>query len=82
LLDHLANGNNGGGEQPTRTTGMDKNKPQYLGDGLYAKFDGYQIYLMANSHTHPTDTVALDGHTLAAFLKYVKQLEAEEGEKE
>lgn len=29
----------------------------YLGDGLYVKYDGYQIYLMANSPYNPTDTV-------------------------
>lgn len=56
----------------------EKQKPVYLGDGLYARFDGYQIYLMANSHEHPTDTVALDGHTLSAFLKYVERLNKED----
>lgn len=56
----------------------EKEKPVHLGGGLYAKFDGYQIYLMANSHIHPTDTVALDGHTLAAFLKYVERLNKED----
>ncbi len=55
-----------------------KQKPVYLGDGLYAKFDGYQIYLMANSHEHPTDTVALDGHTLSAFIKYIDSLKVED----
>jgi hypothetical protein len=49
-------------------------KTVYLGDGLYAKWDGYQIYLMANSHTSPTDTVALDQHTLRAFQAYVARL--------
>ena len=60
---------------------MDKNI-EYLGDGLYAKFDGYQIYLMANSHTEPTDTVVLDPHTLRAFMRYVKMLNEEQEESE
>lgn len=60
---------------------MDDNV-RYLGDGLYVRNDGYQICLMANSHTHPTDTVYLDGHALAAFLKYIKQLEEAEAKDE
>lgn len=56
----------------------EKQKPVYLGDGLYARFDGYQIYLMANSHEHPTDTVALDTHTLSAFIKYIDSLKVED----
>ena len=47
---------------------------EYLGDGLYAKWDGYQIYLMANSPYEPTDTVALDMHTLNAFKRYIERL--------
>ena len=54
---------------------MNENKAQYLGDGLYVRNDGYQIVLMANSKTNPTDTVYLDGHTLDQFLKYIKQLQ-------
>ena len=54
------------------------NNVEYLGDGLYVRNDGWQLILMANSHEHPTDTVALDGHTLANFLKYVKRLEEKE----
>lgn len=53
-------------------------KTQHLGDGLYVRNDGYQIVLMANSATNPTDTVYLDGHTLAQFLKYIKKLEDNE----
>lgn len=50
--------------------------PTYLGDGLYASFDGYQICLMANSHTHPTDKVYLDPGTLESFERYVRDLRA------
>lgn len=56
----------------------EKQKPVYLGDGLYARFDGYQIYLMANSHINPTDTVALDSHTLSAFIRYIDSLNVED----
>jgi hypothetical protein len=33
---------------------------EYLGDGLYAKFENCQIVLMANDPHAPTDTVYLE----------------------
>jgi len=51
-------------------------KVEYLGDGLYAKFDGYQVWLLANSATTPTDKVALDNHTLDMFMEYLDRLNA------
>jgi hypothetical protein len=50
---------------------------EYLGDGVYVKFDGYQIVLMANSHVSPTDTIALDPHVIKALIRYVERLENE-----
>jgi hypothetical protein len=47
------------------------NKTVYLGDGLYAKYDGYHVVLMANSSISPTNTVYLDDNVLTAFLKYI-----------
>ena len=55
---------------------------EYLGDGLYASFDGYQIKLMANSATMPTDVVYLDPHTLAAFQKFIARFVTRQSEKE
>jgi hypothetical protein len=49
----------------------------YLGDGLYASFDGYQILLHANGHDFEhgaTDRVALEPGVVNTFLAYVKQL--------
>jgi len=46
---------------------------EYLGDGLYASFDGYQICLMANSHTAPTDTVYLDPSVYANLVKFMRR---------
>lgn len=54
---------------------IELNKVEYLGDGLYILFDGYQIWLMANSHIEPTDKVALDLHVYHAFLKWSKRLD-------
>lgn len=50
------------------------NTQQYLGDGLYAEFDGYQIALKANSPTHPTDVVYLEPSVYENLLKFVEQL--------
>lgn len=51
-----------------------KNGVSYLGDGLYASFDGYQISLMANSHIQPTDTVYLNGAVCRNFVAYIEQI--------
>ena len=48
----------------------------YLGDGLYADFDGYQIILAANDRVRcsPTDKVALEPGVAQAFINYVNRL--------
>jgi hypothetical protein len=44
----------------------------YLGDGVYASFDGYQIWLAAN---HPDNRViALEPMVFEALLRYQKDL--------
>ena len=43
----------------------------YLGDGLYASFDGYQIRLYATDGIRTTNEVFLEDETLAAFEKFV-----------
>jgi hypothetical protein len=49
---------------------------EYLGDGLYADFDGYQIILAANDRVcgRPTDKVALEPGVISAFNRYIKGL--------
>ena len=47
---------------------------EYLGDGLYADFDGYQILLSANDRVngpHSTDKVALEPGVVDAFIRYI-----------
>ena len=46
---------------------------KYLGDGLYASFDGFQIRLRA-PREHGDDMVFLDGETLSAFEKYIEEI--------
>jgi len=49
---------------------------EYLGDGLYAAFDGYQIWLAANDRIegNPTDKVALEPGVAQAFINYLERL--------
>ena len=47
---------------------------QYLGDGVYAKFDGYQIWVYAHDGTGPVHAIALpnDG-TFATLMRFAGQ---------
>ena len=56
----------------------------YLGDGLYADFDGYQIILAANDRNsgNPTDRVALEPSVIEAFLRYLNRIKSLRGEEE
>jgi len=52
----------------------------YLGDGLYADFDGYQIILSANGRVggpDSTDKVALEPGVVQAFINYIIRLRKE-----
>lgn len=50
-------------------------KPKmYLGDGVYAIFDGYGIWLHANSHDNPTDKIYLEPQVLSALNMFVKRI--------
>ena len=49
----------------------------YIGDGLYANYDGYQFCLRTNRYDPITnagkwDEVFLDPNTLEEFLRFVK----------
>lgn len=46
--------------------------PRYLGDGVYASFDGYHIWLQTGSHHEheATNRIALDPEVFTALLQY------------
>ena len=44
----------------------------YLGDGLYARFDGFTVWLRA-PRLHGDHFVALEPEVLAAFLAFVEK---------
>lgn len=46
----------------------------YLGDGVYAKFDGNGIILHANDHRDPTDRIYLEPEVYLALKAFVKKL--------
>lgn len=44
---------------------MNKEYPKdYLGDGVYALYDGFGIWLHANDHKNPTDRIYLEPNVL------------------
>ena len=47
---------------------------EYLGDGVYAIFDGYGIWLHANDHENPTDRVYMEPAVLEALLQFDKRV--------
>ena len=52
---------------------MDFLLKEYLGDGVYALFDGDGIWLHANSHDNPTDRIYLEPSVLTSLEKFVER---------
>lgn len=46
---------------------------EYIGDGVYASFDGYYIWLAANHHENKV--IALEPDVLRRLVKYVRQVD-------
>lgn len=46
---------------------------QYLGDGVYIKFDGSGFELMANSHIDPTDRIYVEPEVYFAIVKFAEK---------
>ena len=46
----------------------------YLGDGVYAIFDGYGIWLHANDHRNPTDKVYLEPEVFDNLIKFKEEV--------
>lgn len=47
-------------------------KPQYLGDGVYASFDNFQIWLATSEANAPA--IALEPKVFSALLQYARQI--------
>lgn len=48
---------------------MDKQDMAYLGDGVYAGHDGYQVWLTTGSHMN-AELIALDPNVIKALVTY------------
>lgn len=53
-----------------------KMKDRYLGDGVYASFDGYQIILDLRAQDSTTK-IALESSVLTALNRYVSDIQTE-----
>lgn len=49
----------------------------YLGDGVYASFDGHQIWLAVNHHTNKQ--VALEPHVMQQLVRYAARVWVSDG---
>ena len=49
--------------------------PTYLGDSVYASFDGYQIKLFTNNGFGESNVIFLEDGTYDALLKFVEKFE-------
>jgi hypothetical protein len=49
-----------------------QDKAAYLGDGVYASFDGFHIWLAANHHENRV--VALEPEVLAHLIEYAQRI--------
>jgi hypothetical protein len=48
-------------------------EPDYLGDGVYARFDGYYIRLSVNDH-RAEPVIAIEAPVLRALIEYAKRV--------
>jgi hypothetical protein len=52
-------------------------EPVYLGDAVYASFDGLHIVLTANPGSDAENVVYLDGNVYAALVRFEEGLRAQ-----
>ena len=52
---------------------MTKENSDYIGDGVYAGYDGMGIWLHVGSHDFPTDKVYLEDFVFGALIKFAKR---------
>lgn len=49
-------------------------EPVYLGDAVYASFDGYHLWLKTHNGIQVLDQIALEPAVFAALLRYAKTI--------
>lgn len=50
-------------------------KPQYIGDGVYASFDGFQVWLKTSNGLETTNVIAIEPGVRSKLLDYFKWLD-------
>jgi hypothetical protein len=55
-------------------------KPTHLGDGVYAEFDGWQVWVWTSNGETESDRIALEPGVLSELNKYYKRMVTEEPE--
>ena len=50
---------------------MDKQKAEYLGDGVYAEFDGYHVILKTGDPLSGFNTIYLEDTVALGVIKYL-----------
>ena len=50
----------------------------YIGDGVYAIFDGCGIWLHANDHKHPTDKIYLEPEVMQSLINFNTEVRSAE----
>lgn len=53
---------------------MPNTEHEYIGDGVYASFDGYQVWLHLGSHDS-TPLIALEPEVMAALVRYAERID-------
>jgi hypothetical protein len=53
---------------------MKVNEKEYLGDGVYAQFDGYQIVLTTENGVSVTNAICLDRSVFYSLVKFEQKL--------
>jgi len=48
-------------------------KEAYIGDGVYAQFDGYHIWLYTSNGIEQSDKIALEPEVLANLNNFAKE---------
>lgn len=48
-------------------------KPDYLGDGVYSRFDGFQIILTVDRHDNYESDIALEWQVFESLLRFAQR---------
>lgn len=51
-------------------------KRRYLGDGVYARFDGYQVWLAANNHHN--EVIAIEPEVLKSLNEFYEDMKKQQ----